>query len=365
MEAKRPGVNLIYHVDQVLRYAYYEGVTFCALTDGLDWRLYLPREEGRPEEREFAVLRLKYSQIDQSEKDLKRFMSREAVLSGDAKREAVRQLKQVAIVETAASSQPTYSSNPASSAVSDRQASKRQIGYTLFGVSRSRSGIGVWADVVEEVYFRHERDFLERAEKLRLTPGSRRVLISGSPQSINRSKPTKAPGVYIEYSLTQAECLRLAYQLLKLFGYPSSDLYFNGDGVKPAEFSSRLPNSGISREDKRPTGYTLFGINTPWRSGISMWADVVKEVYSCHEDDFLEKAQRLRLSRSNRFLKDGVLISDDPEKINRPRGPIKPRGTSVPLYIERSLKVDVLIELAYDLLKLFEHPPSDLHIHEG
>lgn len=38
VEAKRPGVNLIDHVDQILRYAFYEGVTFCVLTDGLEWR---------------------------------------------------------------------------------------------------------------------------------------------------------------------------------------------------------------------------------------------------------------------------------------------------------------------------------------
>ena len=364
VEAKRPGVNLIHHVDQVLKYAYYEGVTFCALTDGLEWRLYLPREEGRPEERVFAVLRLKGDPIDQSENDLKRFLSREAVLSGDAKRDAVKQLKlkQEAkiIVETATTSQPTYSSIP-----DDGQVSKGQIDYTLFGVPKSRSGIGVWADVVEEVYFRHERDFLERAEKLRLTPGSSRVLISGNPQSINRSKPTKAPGVYIEYSLTQAECLRLAYQLLKLFGYPPSDLYFNDDGTKLSDFSSKLPSFGVSREvDKRPTGYTLFGVYSSWRSGIGMWADVVEQVYSRHENDFLEKSQQLRLSRSILFLRNGLLISHDRDKINRPRGPIKPRETSVPIYIERSLKVDICIELAYALLKMFGHPPSDLQIHE-
>ena len=372
VEAKRPGVNLIRSVGQVLWYAYCEGATFCALTDGLEWRLYLPFEKVRPEEREFAVLQLKGNPMKQSENDLKSFLSREAVLSGDAQRDAVRQLavrqlKQVAkdYSQDSHPSQLTYSNNSASSKVSDRQGSKGQINYTLFGVPKSRSGIGVWADVVEELYLRHERDFLERAEKLKLTPGSRRVLISGNPQSISRSKPTKAPGVYIEYSLTQIECLRLAHQLLKLFGYPPSDLYFNDDGTKLSDFGSKLPNSGVSREvDKRPTGYTLFGVYSPWRSGIGMWADVVKEVYFRHENDFLEKAQELRLNRSNRFLKDGVLISDNPEKINRPRGPIRPRGTSVPIYIERSLKVDVLIELAYDLLKLFGHPPSDLYIHE-
>lgn len=268
VEAKKPSVKLTGDPeDQVLMYAFHGGVTYCVLTNGLEWRFYLPFEV-ESEEREFAVLKLKEDPIKQSENDLKRFLSREAVLNGDAGRDADRQLKQrqidrelpdiwrkmltepdqelvtwvekrisdkhgfspsaeqVAkiIVATTAPSQPTYSSNPASPEVSDRQDSKRQIDYTLFGVSKSRSGIGVWADVVKEVYSRHENDFLEKAEKLRLTPGSRRVLISGDPQSINRPKSTEVPGVHIEYSLTQVECQNLSYQLLQLFGHPPSDL---------------------------------------------------------------------------------------------------------------------------------------------
>lgn len=131
--------------------------------------------------------------------------------------------------EAGAPSQPTYSSKPTDSGVS-REVDERPIGYTIFGLRRPwRSGIGMWVDVVEQVYFRHERDFLGRAERLRLTPGSRRVLISGNPRVINRPKRTKAPGVYIEYSLTQAECVKLAYQLLELFEHPAFDLVFHWD----------------------------------------------------------------------------------------------------------------------------------------
>ena len=268
VEAMRPGVNLMDHVDQVLRYAFYEGVTFCVLTDGLEWRFYLPRGEGRPEEREFAVLSLKDNLVEQSENDLKRFLSREAILSGAAERDAIRKLNELqidrelpgiwremlsepdrelvawvgkrisekhdfipsadqvakVIVATAAPNQPTYSSNPESPEVDIRKVDE-PTGYTLFGVDKLwRSGIGMWADVVEQVCSRHERDFLERAGRLRLSPGSRRVLISDNSENINRSRKTKAPGIYIEYSLTRAECIRLAYQLLEMFGYLASDL---------------------------------------------------------------------------------------------------------------------------------------------
>ncbi|MXZ98483.1 MAG: hypothetical protein F4076_02685 [Acidimicrobiaceae bacterium] len=43
IEAKAPGAQLSQHVDQVLMYAYREGVDICVLTDGLQWWLYLRR----------------------------------------------------------------------------------------------------------------------------------------------------------------------------------------------------------------------------------------------------------------------------------------------------------------------------------
>ncbi len=58
VEAKAPGADLKQHIEQVLNYAFYEGVDICVLTDGLTWWLYLPREQGLPPKRRFAVLRL-------------------------------------------------------------------------------------------------------------------------------------------------------------------------------------------------------------------------------------------------------------------------------------------------------------------
>lgn len=276
VEAKSPGESLDNHVMQLFKYdASNESGTVCVLTNGLEWRLYLPREKGNPEERQFARLRLREDPVERIANDLEKFLSRSAVVSGEAENDAATTLKQLReksdidrrlpeiwhqmltepdrelvtwvekrisdmhgfslpteqvakiIVATTAPSRPNYSSNSASPEVSAKQGSKRQIDYTLFGVSKSRSGIGLWADVVKEVYLLHKHDFLEKAEKLRLSPGSRRVLISGNPQSINRSKPTEVPGIYIEYSLTQAECINLAYKLLALFGHPPSDLQFH------------------------------------------------------------------------------------------------------------------------------------------
>lgn len=411
VEAKKPGVNLDSHVDQVLRYAFYEGVTFCVLTDGLEWRLYLPREGGRPEEREFAVLRLKDNPIEQSENDLKRFLSREAVLRGDAERDAVRQLKQLQIdrelpdiwrkmlaepdrelvtwvrnriseihslnpsedqvakiiVATAVPGQLTYGSKSANPGVA-REVDKRPTGYTLFGDFKPwRSGIGMWIDVVEQVYYRHKYDFLERAKKhLKLTPGSNLILISETPLNEDRDwKQTEIPEIFVYSNLKVIRFKELAHKLLEVFGHPASDLQFHEEGTHhqaasaPSQptYSSKPTVPGVSKEvDKRPIGYTLFGVRKPWRSGIGMWADVVQEVHSRHEHDFLKRARYLELERSSRF--HGKLISDNPQDISRPRN----SGVNG-IYIERSLTISQCIELAHKLLKLFGHPASDLVIH--
>ena len=84
IEAKAPGANLNNHVEQVLGYAFYEGVDICALSDGLQWWLYLPREPGSHEERRFSVLHLNEDPVDQVCSDLDTFLGRESLLSGRA-----------------------------------------------------------------------------------------------------------------------------------------------------------------------------------------------------------------------------------------------------------------------------------------
>ena len=288
VEAKKPGVNLDNEVMQLLKYdASNVSDTICVLSDGLEWRLYLPREKGSPEERQFARLLLREDSIDKLEEDFQRFLSREVVRNGDAKHFAVMRLKELRI---------------------DRELPD------------------IW----------------------------RRML----------SEPDKELVAWVEKRISDKHDLSpSAEQVAKII------VATTHQNLLDHKFNHQVPGTryqaaAVVREvDKRPIGYTLFGDYKPWRSGIGMWDDVVKEVYYRHENDFLEKSQQLRLSRSILFLRNGLLISHDRDKINRPRGPIKPRGTSVPVYIERSLKVDVCIELAYELLKTFGHPASDLEIH--
>jgi len=80
----------------VLRYAFHEGVDICVLTTGYEWWLYLPREKGSPKERRFAKLDITEGPPEARGGELKRFLSRSALVSGAAEgnaQHALRKLK--------------------------------------------------------------------------------------------------------------------------------------------------------------------------------------------------------------------------------------------------------------------------------
>ena len=255
VEAKKPGVKLTGDPeDQVLGYAFNGGVTYCVLTNGLEWRLYLPFKV-EPEEREFAVLKLKENPIEQSESDLKRFLSREAVLNGDAKRDAGRQLEQLQIdrelpdiwrrmlsepdkelvnriidrvydelglrpleeqvnevlARMVSSNRLSSGTEPVPASLSDEDAGggkkqRRILGVTLFGINKElRSGKDMWIFVVEQVYARHlqgttdiseneamlrERRF-DFLEKVKQLRARTRPFISGDYQDVSKYRPVE------------------------------------------------------------------------------------------------------------------------------------------------------------------------------
>lgn len=267
VEAKSPGANLDDHVAQLLGYAFHDGVTVCALTDGLEWRLYLPREAGPPDKRQFARLRLQDDPIEQSADDLEAFLSRDAVRSGKAEREASKVLKrrreesdidqklpeiwrkmlakpdeelvdlvrskvyaelrlspsteQVAAVLSVTPSRPAQASDADKAGVKARK-QRKILGATVLGVKKElRYGKDIWIYVVEQVHARHPQDFLLKAAQLR---GTKREFVSGSYQNKKRPEKVGDTGVFVETDFTIDEFERLSRQLLKLFGYPDSAL---------------------------------------------------------------------------------------------------------------------------------------------
>ena len=96
IEAKAPNVNLDRHVEQVVRYAFVEGVDICVLSNGIEWRLYLPMQRGaRFEERQFATLRTKQDPLEQLQSDLEAFLSKTNLVDGTAQQLAEERWKRI------------------------------------------------------------------------------------------------------------------------------------------------------------------------------------------------------------------------------------------------------------------------------
>ena len=88
IEVKRAGTDLEEHQEQLLRYAFEEGVPLAALTDGLVWWLYLSTAQVSWEQRRFFHIDLRDHEPACVAMALGRFLNRDAVVGGGALEEA-------------------------------------------------------------------------------------------------------------------------------------------------------------------------------------------------------------------------------------------------------------------------------------
>ena len=93
IEVKRAGTDLTEHQEQLLRYAFDQGASMAALTDGLVWWLYLPMEKVSWEQRRFVRVSFREQQSADAAAALYRFLNRNGVTSGEAHNEAKREFE--------------------------------------------------------------------------------------------------------------------------------------------------------------------------------------------------------------------------------------------------------------------------------
>ena len=93
IEVKRVGTELGEHQEQLLRYAFDEGVPLAALTDGLVWWLYLPMAGGSWEQRRFFCVGFREQEPGDAASAIYRFLNCEDVASGAALEEAQREFE--------------------------------------------------------------------------------------------------------------------------------------------------------------------------------------------------------------------------------------------------------------------------------
>ena len=87
LEVKRVG-KIEVGEEQLFAYAFRQGTPIIVLTDGRSWRLYLTTGEGSFEDRRFASVDLVEGDPEQTASALRRYLSRESVLDGQARKHA-------------------------------------------------------------------------------------------------------------------------------------------------------------------------------------------------------------------------------------------------------------------------------------
>ena len=93
IEVKRTGSELGDHQEQLLGYAFREGVPLAALTDGLVWWLYLPTAAGSWERRRFYRINFHDQDTADAASAMRRFLNREGLVGGTALDEARREFE--------------------------------------------------------------------------------------------------------------------------------------------------------------------------------------------------------------------------------------------------------------------------------
>lgn len=84
IEAKRISEELERHQEQLLDYAFREGVEMAVLTNGLVWWLYLPLLGGSWEQRKFFTINVEHQDVESAAMHFRAFLARAAIADGSA-----------------------------------------------------------------------------------------------------------------------------------------------------------------------------------------------------------------------------------------------------------------------------------------
>lgn len=88
LEIKKTAENLENHQQQLVYYAFQQGVKLAILTNGITWQFYLPLEEGSWEQRRFFTIDLMEQSVDDAIEKFESLLSRNNIESGNAYQKA-------------------------------------------------------------------------------------------------------------------------------------------------------------------------------------------------------------------------------------------------------------------------------------
>ncbi|MDI6776906.1 MAG: type I restriction endonuclease [Syntrophales bacterium] len=279
IEVKRPNENLEPHQEQLLGYAFREGVKIAILTNGVTWWFYLPLNEGSWEQRRFFTADFTEQLPESIAERLIALLSKDNIASGDAVKNAEdlyrsRQRKVVLrealpkawhklindpddllvdlLIETTEklsgfrpeiddierfldgvahhSGTPVSPTPPVvyqttrhrvSVPSTDGYINKQILAFTLLGKThRPRNWKDLIVTVSEEMYRRHPAEF-DRALMLR---GSKMAYFGVHANKLSQPSRVSDSRYFVETKLNSNSIVRRCHELLSLFGYKDSDL---------------------------------------------------------------------------------------------------------------------------------------------
>lgn len=391
IEAKAPGANLSHHVEQVLGYAFFEGVDICALSDGLQWWLYLPREPGSHEERRFSVLHLGEDPVDQVCNDLDTFLGRESLLSGRAverakqvrraRQEAARLEKEMPGIWRQMLDEPDnelveligqrvydkLSLRPGRdqivAAIQNRPIPPNQHGTDEPESPRPPSpsrptAVVLWGQhhpvrrlrdilmtVVEELYKRHPDSFEQTVEPLTVSDGKRQY-VSRDRLRVAGKSPWQTPsGCFVAWKFNAKLHEKRRGELLEAFGYSKSDIevLYDDDLDKTGGRVKR------NAPTPRPVAVRLWGERHPVRSHAEVLPTVVVELHRRHLHDFDRAVEPITSG-------EWQYVSRDPQRVRGTRIRQTPSGH----YVDTNLSARRVKERAVRLMEALGHREADL-----
>ncbi|MCY4067823.1 MAG: hypothetical protein OXE79_01770 [Acidimicrobiaceae bacterium] len=405
IEAKTPGANLNNHVEQVLGYAFFEGVEICALSDGLHWWLYLPRESRSHEERRFSVLSLDKDPVDQTCSDLATFLGRDSLLGGQAVERAqqvLRALREAARLEkempaiwqqmlampddelvkligqrvydklslrpgrnqivAVLRNRPIPPNQPPTSAPATPEPPNPdlppKIKPTAFMLWGERHPVQLHSDilvtVVEQLYRRYPERFEQTVEPLQSGPwmgkGGPWQYASLDRRRVPGTNPKRTPsGLWVNVKMASAPIMSRAIELLEAFGHSESDLqllYEDDPGEKP-ERSERAPK----KRARRPVAVRILGNRHSVKYHQDVLVTVVNELHRRHRGDFDYTVARLKSGEWQYVASDPRLVRD-----------INIKQTASGHYLDVNLNAATIKSRAIELLEAFGYSESDLQL---
>lgn len=384
IEAKASREKLEDYVGQVLRYAFHEGAQICVLTNGQEWWLYLPREEGPPPERKFAAFNIKTDSIEKIVGNLEAYLRKDNLDNREAEKRAKEVLKALRdkeylqmeiprIWKTKLDETDEELVNLVTKWVDNEiglRPAKEQVVALLKGLpipavvssTESHSSVSGLSAVKEEVFspriakpteiilwgetipVRGYTDILRSVINGLIKRGETTFDEIDNVGSITRNPNERelrnyyqagSTGIYFTIKKRSEILIKDAYRLLDHFGFPRSDLEIRSDAQQQ-----------VDQNTVRPTGMRLDGEYTK----VAHWADIMEVVAK-----FLYENNPTHFGTVE-YSGGRCLISDDSNKL------ISPRRIGDLSYYVSAWGGQRIPQFAKYLLSYFGHNPDDLEL---